>query len=348
MDRMRPRDVKTLLEFLRNLYALRGFEAFSAYVGPVLRQVIPSDGGTYSDFDLQRGTVREVSDPPSTEAGRQAFHRHLHEHPLINHYRRTNDAGVYKISDFLTLRQFRRLGLYSEFIRPFVGTERQLACTFQASPSRVIAVAVMRQLLDFSERERLTLSLLRPHLVQASENARVVDRMALDLDRCRRGLEALDRGLIFLGRDGQVRLATSRATAWIETYFERRALRASRLPDALRRWVEAQAVALVPNGALVVERGDRRLIVRLVSDSEESVLLLEEQRTPEPAALERLGLSRREAEVLAWVVQGKTNAEVATLLVARTRTVEKHLERIYRKLGVETRTAAAAAVRAAL
>jgi len=51
-------------------------------------------------------------------------------------------------------------------------------------------------------------------------------------------------------------------------------------------------------------------------------------------------LTPREREVLDWVAAGKTNRDIATILGASPRTVEKHLERIYEKLGVETRTAA--------
>lgn len=55
----------------------------------------------------------------------------------------------------------------------------------------------------------------------------------------------------------------------------------------------------------------------------------------------KLDLTQREAEVAAWMSLGKTNAEVASTLGIRMRTVEKHLERIFRKLGVSNRTAAA-------
>jgi DNA-binding CsgD family transcriptional regulator len=55
-----------------------------------------------------------------------------------------------------------------------------------------------------------------------------------------------------------------------------------------------------------------------------------------------LGLTRREAEALAWLAGGKSNIEIAAILGLSPRTVAKHLERIYRKLGVESRTAAAA------
>lgn len=60
----------------------------------------------------------------------------------------------------------------------------------------------------------------------------------------------------------------------------------------------------------------------------------------------RLGLTRREVEVLTWVTDGKTNAEIGEILDTSSRTVQKHLEHIFEKLGVGTRTAAAAHARA--
>ncbi len=60
-----------------------------------------------------------------------------------------------------------------------------------------------------------------------------------------------------------------------------------------------------------------------------------------PAALEKaLGLTPREAEILHWVVQGKTNPEIGTILGIQLTTVKKHLESTFVKLGVENRTAA--------
>jgi DNA-binding NarL/FixJ family response regulator len=55
-------------------------------------------------------------------------------------------------------------------------------------------------------------------------------------------------------------------------------------------------------------------------------------------------ISTREAEVLNWLAQGKTNRDIAEILDVSPRTVNKHLERIFRKIGVENRTAAAAIV----
>ena len=57
--------------------------------------------------------------------------------------------------------------------------------------------------------------------------------------------------------------------------------------------------------------------------------------------LEALGLSPREAEILLWTAQGKTNAELGSILNISPATAKKHLENIYAKLGVENRQAAA-------
>lgn len=51
-------------------------------------------------------------------------------------------------------------------------------------------------------------------------------------------------------------------------------------------------------------------------------------------------LSLREGEVLGWIVEGKRDAEIAAILGLSTRTVEKHVQHILEKLGVETRTGA--------
>ena len=69
---------------------------------------------------------------------------------------------------------------------------------------------------------------------------------------------------------------------------------------------------------------------------------------PEENPLGSLGLTPREAEVLNWVAQGKTNYEIGVILSACTGTICKHVERILCKLCVENRTAAAAMAFAAL
>ena len=105
---------------------------------------------------------------------------------------------------------------------------------------------------------------------------------------------------------------------------------------------------------------DQRLLVSFVFNRSGSgfgdrELELAEALRPHLANLYRLGgnsprmpvasLTARERQVLEWVAAGKTNRDIAAILGAKPRTIEKHLERIYEKLGVETRTAAAARAR---
>jgi DNA-binding CsgD family transcriptional regulator len=64
--------------------------------------------------------------------------------------------------------------------------------------------------------------------------------------------------------------------------------------------------------------------------------------------LKACGLTPRETEVALWLSQGKTNPEIALILSAPVRTIEKHVERILQKMGVENRAAAAVAVAAVI
>lgn len=93
----------------------------------------------------------------------------------------------------------------------------------------------------------------------------------------------------------------------------------------------AQAAAL--QASYVGQIGENEFLLRL---SEVSTL------RDEDLLRERLKVSMREAEVLLWLAHGKANRDIAEILGLSTRTVDKHLEQVYTKLGVENRTAAAA------
>jgi DNA-binding response OmpR family regulator/DNA-binding CsgD family transcriptional regulator len=76
---------------------------------------------------------------------------------------------------------------------------------------------------------------------------------------------------------------------------------------------------------------------------EEILLRLTLETMASPSALRKeLGLTSRESEVLSWLSKGKTNRDIAQILGLSPRTIDKHLEQIYAKLGVENRTSAAA------
>ena len=100
---------------------------------------------------------------------------------------------------------------------------------------------------------------------------------------------------------------------------------------------KAKTVSLPENEQLQLQYmgklGPNEFLLRLAKDSSAD--------TPIEFSKE-LGLTTREGEVLSWLSKGKTNRDIAQILGLSPRTVDKHLEQIYAKLGVENRTAAAA------
>ncbi len=97
---------------------------------------------------------------------------------------------------------------------------------------------------------------------------------------------------------------------------------------------------------LSIEQGASRLTFRLHQQTGDDDWLIVMREVSDAAVIEAMSLSfkltAREAEVLYWVVKGKINRDIGDILGASPATVKKHLERVFAKLGVETRTAAAA------
>ncbi|MFT3717602.1 response regulator [Pseudorhodoferax sp.] len=125
-------------------------------------------------------------------------------------------------------------------------------------------------------------------------------------------------------------------------------------PVVVLDWLRAHLAAAqqqIEPPPLAIEHGARRLTLRLhqqTGDGEgegggDWLIVMREES--DAAVIEALSLSlaltAREAEVLYWLVKGKTNKDIGDILGASPATVKKHLERVYVKLGVETRTAAA-------
>lgn len=132
---------------------------------------------------------------------------------------------------------------------------------------------------------------------------------------------------------------------------------APQMPTGLLAWLRRALAELPPDGAATgpapefrAELGARKLCVRLhhgiESDAGGDDWLLVMREVSDANVIRSLGLAfaltAREAEVLYWVIKGKINRDIGDILGASPATVKKHLEHVHAKLGVETRTAAAA------
>ena len=350
MKRLGQRDLEVSLAYLRELYAQRDPERLKRHVLTTIGRVVPSELVTYNELDVLTVTIRQEAEPAFSNPAElaEALNRYMIENPLFNHYRQTRDGRAVKISDFLTQSEFRRLGFYNEYWRK-VGVDHRMVFFIPTTPSTAIGFAVGRNDEDFSERDRLVLNLLYPHLMQAHGNASALERTQQESVRVKQAVEKLDRAAVALGEKGRIRWCTQRAGRWISEYFGP-AQDAGRLPEDLRRWVEYQWSTLAdgrdiarPCHPLVMERAGKRLVVRLVAgDPEEGdLLILEERYVPLSAeSLRCLGLTGREAQIMAGIGQGKTDKAIAEDLYVSPLTVKTHLQHIYRKLEVESRAGA--------
>jgi DNA-binding NarL/FixJ family response regulator len=165
-------------------------------------------------------------------------------------------------------------------------------------------------------------------------------------------LDVSGRFLMAVSGQGKIMWATPQAQKLLSDNLPADAGDELLLPQAMLQWLdEAQkgkagakapdktpALASFPNNeALRLQYmgklGPNEFLLRLAKDSGAN-LSQEFSRD--------LGLTSREGEVLSWLSKGKTNRDIAQILGLSPRTVDKHLEQIYSKLGVENRTAAAA------
>ncbi|MFM7348356.1 MAG: LuxR C-terminal-related transcriptional regulator, partial [Erythrobacter sp.] len=176
------------------------------------------------------------------------------------------------------------------------------------------------------------LARIRVHLAGAGAAA----RSRLALERAGRSLAAVDA-------EGTLVWATPQAEALLMRIDPDWSPARSVLPEGLAAPAAALAIADPGLPLRVALRGTEVELQRIAGEREGEILLrlAEAREDGKLAALQdHTGLTRREAEVLLWVSYGKTNKTVSEILGISPRTVNKHLEQVFRKLGVETRAAA--------
>ena len=118
------------------------------------------------------------------------------------------------------------------------------------------------------------------------------------------------------------------------------------IDDGLRLWLpsppgRARSVYLERSGQNYTDR--ERMIFGLMRPHLARMRVNAESRRRRTNGIRHL--TPREAEIVDWVARGKTNAEIASALFISPQTVRKHLENIFQKLAVRSRTAAAAYAR---
>jgi DNA-binding CsgD family transcriptional regulator len=364
LDFMEPlpiADLSKLNQSIQQIYTLHNLDTFGVDALSIVDQLVPSYIPVFHLTDFQTYQIKDTFLPnfPGLSPELQSIKTlYIGEHPLVQQMPQSL-AGACKISDFTSQQKLHALeGIYQQFLRP-LDTEDQMFLFLptagvdnwfhQLQGINVIAgFTLNRSNRSFTERDRTILNLLRPHLSQAYANAQQYQQLQQENGQLQQSLNHL--GAIVLDQEQQIKSIAPQAIIWLETYFNHTTC-SSQLPDHLRSWIKYQIACLKqnpnsPNACLPLcsQQAGRELTIRLVIEpaANQYLLLLEEQTLSSLQSLTLLGLSQRETEVLALIIQGKNNQAIATQLSVHPCTIRKHLEHIYTKWNVNSRTEAIA------
>ncbi|HEB56038.1 MAG TPA: response regulator transcription factor [Gammaproteobacteria bacterium] len=163
------------------------------------------------------------------------------------------------------------------------------------------------------------------------------------LIEAQKALDSMRQHVFCIDKNGRILWATPEAQTLLNQYQQQEGDEGIEFSLRLSRWL--------PNGqaghdlALPVQQQNLVLTVHYFKQTEDDEYLLKIQSPNveiDPLILEEsLAITSREAEVLLWLAHGKTNREIAEILEMSPRTVNKHLEQMYPKIGADNRTVAA-------
>ncbi len=351
METLKSRDLRGLLTFSQGLISLRSPEEFLDYVLPRLAALVSSDLSSFGEIDPSRPPgemgktwIRPIGlNPPGlTEWSQKIFEAE----PTWIQFKRTRKTQALRHSDFYSEREYRETeqhALYNEMARPIrdgmnVITETPSGCLHNFG-----AIRGKR----FSGRDRLVFDAIAPHIFQAYSNANAFSTASRHVAQLGSAVENRYRAVGLLTLDRHVSYVSERAASWIKDYFGD--FTRDKLPEQIDFWLQRQLSGLCPNDDIPLApqpmhvRGEAgAMVIRFIAVPDGWLLLLEtKQDQLNTTALESLGITKREAEVLGYVALGKTSRDISDILGAGLRTIDKHLEHIFEHLGVENRTAAA-------
>jgi DNA-binding CsgD family transcriptional regulator len=342
---LRESDVHAVLQLVGDVHDADDLDDFRAMLLASLPELVPTDYVSYNEVTLAEGPGVAIVAPELPDWAYAAWAKHGAQNPLIQRHLRTRDGRAYRMSDVVTRAELHRLDLYIELYQPF-GLEFQIAFCLPAPMTHLIGLALSRGTTNFTERDRAVLNLARPHLIQAYRNVELRGRASKVVDAVRSGLDDAQQAMVLVESGRDVVFASEPARRLLRAATGAAVSDGGPLPPDLTTWMR--------NGTdvpLVLAGRGRPLAVRHLPGAagEPDVLLLEPgMRAIGASVLRGLGLTAREAEVLHLIVRGRSNHEIADDLSISPRTVHKHVEHVFAKLGVGSRIEAVATVWAAV
>lgn len=344
---------RQILGVIETLAQLEDAESFGLSVLKAIAPVLPFDIGSFNEVDPK--TERAVFCALPQDVGVmgeqvEEFPRLVQQNPILQYQHQTGDGSARRLSDFVDATGLHELELYRRIYQP-LGIEYQVAVGLVVKSPLVVALALNRRFSDFLDSELALLDALRPHLSQSYRNLQTIQAL--------RGIDGalaeLGGGVVVLDDAG----LNTRWSPWAQDVLQHHFGFGAdgRLPEPVARWIEEERRHLFADGQPRIHRplvsvlGDRQLVLRFIPGAglRPDVVTLDERRPERVVAeLARLSLTDREAEIMQQLLRGESVRGTATNVGVAPATLNKHLEHIYRKLGVTSRSAAVAAATDAL
>jgi DNA-binding response OmpR family regulator/DNA-binding CsgD family transcriptional regulator len=193
------------------------------------------------------------------------------------------------------------------------------------------------------------------YLVKPVEPDELIARLTVHLSNAKLSqsayvaMDKARRYLIATTIQGEILWSTPQASRLISNVLAVEVKPDTVFPEFVVRWLRNLELAgsKKPQQLVLSSTEEQQLLIYYVGQNGPDELLLRVVEDSFLITQNRLSyifdLTQREAQVLAWITTGKTNRDIGSILNLSPRTINKHLERIHIKIGVETRTAAAAA-----
>lgn len=335
-------DHDPVLRAIHGVSLVEDLEDFGPTVLAEIDGLIPSDSSSYNEVDPLAERALVVARPdPITPEQLEIWERWAHQNPSLMYVLRTGDGSARRISDFLTQEELHALELY-RYVYSTIGVEYQLSTALPIPGPTVLGIALNRGDRNFTDEEVSLLDALRPHIVQAYRHAQLITEHRRALEGVAGALGSEGRAFSVVGQP-----LVEPALSLLTRHFGDAN---GGLPEPVHAWLQDELDALHSGGLdqlrqpLVSIRDGSRLTVRFVPGGRGPDLLwmAEQPSETDSSPLQQLGLSAREAEVLLLLTRGQQTKQIAETLGISTGTAKKHLEHVYRKLGVRNATGAVA------
>jgi DNA-binding CsgD family transcriptional regulator len=352
-ERLPGTDLRYVFDFIHDLYASRDSDSFTTHLVSALSRLVSADVYSYNEVKAaQQHVVYKLTpkDFRQVPNANEILTRYLDQHPFVQHVAATGDGSPRTFSDFVPMRRFRNTDLYQEFYAPMrVPYNLFMDVRDRDTSGTTVTLGMHRGGREFAQRDRMVLALIRPHIRQALANAHLTTRLTAESSTLQHVIADTSLSVVTLTAQNTILWGMPRALTSLKHVPGWNPHRPDQLPPAILDWIgsiergfDAPKELQAPCTPLELDCGPARARLRLLRKDGHRIIVIEEAgHTVTPDQLASLGLTRRETEVLSWVAGGKTNEEIGCILGCHLRTIKKHLERIYIKLGVENRTAAA-------